>query len=136
MPPPPPRKPAPPAAKPKPGESFIGNDSSTMMTEETFEEFEARMKAAEGAAGSMTFERYVEVMTAQSCWAQQGKDANQMLKKVFNMTAVDWSNASAYWAQKMSTDVVLMRDQFPVLSAKYTQKYMAGVDDPDADLDV
>lgn len=93
-------------------------------------------KKAKGASGSMTFERYVEVMTAQSCWAQQGKDANQMLKKVFNMTAVDWSNASAYWAQKMSTDVVLMRDQFPVLSAKYTQKYMAGVDDPDADLDV
>ena len=93
-------------------------------------------KNAKGASGSMTFERYVEVMTAQSCWAQQGKDANQMLKKVFNMTAVDWSNASAYWAQKMSTDIVLMRDQFPVLSAKYTQKYMAGVDDPDSDLDV
>ncbi len=49
----------------------------------------------------MTFEKFVEVMTAQGCWAQQGKDANQMLKKVFNMTAVDWSNASAYWSQKM-----------------------------------
>lgn len=47
-----PRKPAPPAAKPKPSESFIGNDSSTMMTDETFEEFEARMKAEEGASGS------------------------------------------------------------------------------------
>ena len=91
---------------------------------------------AKGASGSMTFERYVEVMTAQSCWASQGKDANQMLKKVFNMTAVDWSNASAYWAQKMSTDVKLMRDQFPVLQEKYTKKYMAGVDDPDSDLDV
>jgi hypothetical protein len=91
---------------------------------------------AKGASGSMTFERYVEVMTAQSCWASQGKDANQMLKKVFNMTAVDWSNASAYWAQKMSTDVKLMRDEFPVLQEKYTQKYMAGVDDPDSDLDV
>ena len=93
-------------------------------------------KNAKGAGGSMTFERYVEVMTAQSCWASQGKDANQMLKKVFNLTAVDWSNASAYWAQKMSTDVKLMRDTFPVLQEKYTQKYMAGVDDPDSDLDV
>ena len=93
-------------------------------------------KNAKGAAGSMSFDRYVEVMTAQSCWATQGKDANQMLKKVFNLTAVDWSNASAYWAQKMSTDIKLITEQFPVLQAKYTQKYNAGVDDPDADLDV
>lgn len=93
-------------------------------------------KNTKGAAGSMTFDRYVEVMTAQGCWAQQGKDANQMLKKVFNMTAVDWSNASAYWSQKMSTDIKLMTEQFPVLQAKYTEKYMAGVDDPDSDLDV
>jgi hypothetical protein len=91
---------------------------------------------AKGGGGSMTFERYVEVMTAQSCWAQQGKDVNQLLKKVFNLTAVDWSNASAYWSQKMSTDIKLMTEQFPVLQAKYTEKYMAGHEDPDADLDV
>ena len=83
-----------------------------------------------------SFDRFVEIMTAQSCWAQQGKDANVMLKKVFNMTAVDWSNASAYWSQKMSTDIKLMTEQFPVLQDKYTKKYMAGVEDPDADLDV
>jgi cell fate (sporulation/competence/biofilm development) regulator YlbF (YheA/YmcA/DUF963 family) len=52
------------------------------------------------------------------------------------MTAVDWSNASAYWAQKMSTDVQLIRNEFPKLQEKYTKKYMAGVEDPDADLDV
>ncbi|MFT3712300.1 MAG: hypothetical protein QM817_32035 [Archangium sp.] len=89
-----------------------------------------------GGAGSMTFDKYVEVMTAQSCWAQQGKDVNQMLKKVFNMNAVDWSNASAYWSQKMSTDIKLMTEQFPVLQEKYTKKYMAGAEDPDSDLDV
>lgn len=93
-------------------------------------------KNVKGGAGSMTFDKFVEVMTAQGCWAQQGKDANQMLKKVFNLTAVDWSNASAYWSQKMSTDIKLMSEQFPVLQAKYTKKYMAGVEDPDADLDV
>jgi hypothetical protein len=91
---------------------------------------------AKGGGGSMTFDKYVEVMTAQSCWAQQGKDVNQMLKKVFNMNAVDWSNASAYWSQKMSTDIKLMTEQFPTLQAKYTEKYMAGAEDPDADLDV
>lgn len=93
-------------------------------------------KNTKGGAGSMTFDKYVEVMTAQSCWATQGKDVNQMLKKVFNLTAIDWSNASAYWSQKMSTDVTLVREQFPVLQAKYTAKYSAGVEDPDADLDV
>lgn len=51
MPPPPPRKPA---APKKPTESFIGNDSATMMSEETFEEFEARMKAEEDAKGTNT----------------------------------------------------------------------------------
>jgi hypothetical protein len=93
-------------------------------------------KNVKGGAGSMSFDKFVEVMTAQSCWAQQGKDANQMLKKVFNMTAVDWSNASAYWSQKMSTDIKLMTEQFPVLQEKYTRKYMAGVEDLDSDLDV
>ncbi len=93
-------------------------------------------KNAKGGAGSMTFEKYVEVMTAQTCWSQQGKDVNQMLKKVFNLNAVDWSNASAYWSQKMSTDVTLIREKFPALQEKYTRKYSVGVEDPDADLDV
>ncbi len=93
-------------------------------------------KNVKGGANPMSFDRFVEIMTAQSCWAQQGKDANVMLKKVFNMTAVDWSNASAYWSQKMSTDIKLMSEQFPVLQDKYTKKYMAGVEDPDSDLDV
>jgi len=92
-------------------------------------------KNAKGASGNMTFEKFVEVMTAQSCWAQQGKDVNQMLKKVFNMNAVDWSNASAMWSQKLGTDVSLV-SQFGTLQAKYTQKYMAGAEDPDSDLDV
>jgi hypothetical protein len=93
-------------------------------------------KNARGASGNMTFERYVEVMTAQSCWATQGKDVNVMLKKVFGMNAIDWSNASAHWSQRMSTDVKLMMEEFPKYQAKYTEKYNAGVEDPDADLDV
>jgi hypothetical protein len=93
-------------------------------------------KNVKGASGSMTFDRFVEVMTAQSCWAQQGKDANVMLKKVFGMNAIDWSNASAHWSQRMATDVKLMSEEFPRLQEKYTAKYSAGVEDPDADLDV
>ncbi|HEY1086409.1 MAG TPA: hypothetical protein VGE37_01900, partial [Archangium sp.] len=93
-------------------------------------------KNVKGASGSMTFDRFVEVMTAQSCWAQQGKDANVMLKKVFGMNAIDWSNASAHWSQRMATDVKLMSEEFPRQQEKYTAKYSAGVEDPDADLDV
>jgi hypothetical protein len=92
-------------------------------------------KQAKGAAGNLTFEKYVEVQAAQSAWAQQGKDVNAMLKKVFNMTAVDWSNASAMWAQKIGTDVSLVR-KFGALQDQYLKKYMAGAEDPDADLDV
>jgi hypothetical protein len=84
----------------------------------------------------MPFERYVEIMTAQGCWAEQGKDVNQMLAKVFKMNAVDWSNASAFWSQRMSTDIVLMTTKFPALQAKYREKYSAGQDDADGDLEV
>lgn len=60
MPRPPLRKPGPPVPEPvsterptKPArprrEAFIGNESATMMADETFEEFQARMKAAEEA---------------------------------------------------------------------------------------
>ncbi|GMU58711.1 MAG: hypothetical protein AMXMBFR34_04740 [Myxococcaceae bacterium] len=87
-------------------------------------------------AEPMSFERYVEVMAAQSCWAEQGKDVNELLSKVFKMNAVDWSNASAYWSQKMSTDIELMTTKFPALQAKYTQKYSAGQADADDDLEV
>jgi len=60
--PPPPRKPGPPIrtpavptkAAPQKPESFIGNDSATMMVEETFAEFEARLKSAEDDGGTNT----------------------------------------------------------------------------------
>ncbi len=44
-------KPPPPVPSP---EAFIGNDSATMMAEETFEEFEARMQLAQAHAQSST----------------------------------------------------------------------------------
>jgi len=84
----------------------------------------------------MSFERYVEVMTAQGCWAEQGKDVNQMLQKVFKVNAVDWSNASAFWSQRMSADIELMTKKFPALQDKYRAKYSAGEDDADGDLEV
>ncbi len=83
-----------------------------------------------------TFERYVEIQTAQSVWATQGKDVNGMLKKVFNLTAMDFSNLSAWWAPKMGTDIKLMMEVYPKLEAKYRERYSGGGDDPDSDLSV
>jgi hypothetical protein len=70
MPPPPPRKPAAVPAKTevktaltpakKPGERFIGNDSATMMSDETFEEFEARMRAEQEVDGFSDDEQGLE----------------------------------------------------------------------------
>jgi hypothetical protein len=43
-------------------------------------------------------------MGAQTAWSKTGKDVNAMLKQVFNMTAIDWSNASSVWMAKIMTD--------------------------------
>jgi hypothetical protein len=121
------------------GKAFAGAGSG---------QFGASAQAASGSMGindkvagknvkgkePMPFERYVEISAAQSAWAQQGKDVNALLKKTFNLTAVDFSNVSAYWAQKMSTDVKLMPQVYPPLEQKYRERYSAP--DADGDLDV
>ncbi len=81
-----------------------------------------------------TFERYVEIMTAQSCWAEQGKDVNAMLKKVFKMDAMGYSNLGAYWSQKMMSDIRLMTEVMPKLQEKYTKRYSAPSQDDDLDI--
>lgn len=86
-------------------------------------------------AEPVSFERWVEIQSAQGAWATQGKDVNAMLKKVFGLTAVDWSNMSAHWSQKLSTDYQLA-GKYGELNAKYTAKYSAGESDPDGDLEV
>ncbi len=73
---------------------------------------------------SVPFETFCEIMGAQSAWSATGRDVNAMLKQVFNMTALDWSNISSYWTQKMMTDMNLgMRMTDLMMRAQ--QKYMA-----------
>jgi uncharacterized protein YjbI with pentapeptide repeats len=82
-----------------------------------------------GGGEPCTFEKYVEVMTAQSAWSSQGRDIPTELKKVFGITINDYSNYGAYWAQKMSTDISFAT-KYTSLSAKYEAKYAAaGFDD-------
>jgi hypothetical protein len=63
--------------------------------------------AEQGAAGEapVTLDKYAEIMGAQEAWSSQGKDVNAMLKEVFDMTALDWSNISAWWFTHLQANV-------------------------------
>jgi hypothetical protein len=78
------------------------------------------MGGAPGGGGGepMSFERYCEIMGAQTAWSRTGKDVNAMLKKVFNMSAADWSNVSAFWMARIPTDMNLALQMTPLM-----QKY-------------
>lgn len=81
-------------------------------------------QAAAFNPASVSFETYCEIMGAQAAWASQGKDANAMLKQVFNMTALDYSNVSQYWSPKMMSDMNLAM-RMSDLMMRAQQKYMA-----------
>ncbi len=77
-----------------------------------------------GAGGEpVPFERFCEIMGAQTAWSRTGRDVNAMLRQVFNMSAADWSNISAYWMSRIPTDMNLAMQMTP-LSQKYEQRYM------------
>ncbi|MEI8255395.1 MAG: hypothetical protein WCJ30_06940 [Deltaproteobacteria bacterium] len=78
-----------------------------------------------GAPGGepVPFERFCEIMGAQTAWSRTGRDVNAMLRQVFNMSAADWSNISAYWMSRIPTDMNLAMQMTP-LSQKYEQRYM------------
>lgn len=80
----------------------------------------------QGATGPepCTMERYAEIGGAQSAWAQQGRDVNQMLQQQFGMTAMDWSNLSQYWSAKIAGDYRVAL-QISDLQTKYEQQYKA-----------
>ena len=73
---------------------------------------------------SVSFEQFCEIMGAQNAWSMQGKDVNAMLKKVFNMSALDWSNVSSYWSTKMMSDMNLAMNMANLMTVAQN-KYMA-----------
>ncbi len=81
--------------------------------------------AAAGAAGGepCTFERFVEIMTAQGAWSAQGLDIGTMLQKAFGFTIMDYSNISAYWSQKQQTDWQKYHSLYTQHEAKFKAKY-------------
>ncbi len=93
-----------------------------------------------GPAGGdepVPFERLCEINGAMSAWATTGQDINAMLKEVFGITAMDWSNMSSWWISKMATDWERMK-LYTDTSEEYETQYKAAVgvtdEDPDADI--
>lgn len=91
----------------------------------------------QGAVGGepCTLERYAEIGGAQSAWAQQGRDVNQMLQQQFGMNALDWSNLSQYWSAKFAGDYRIAV-QYAELQTKYEEQYKAQGGNFDSDLSV
>ncbi len=93
------------------------------------EAFTASKGVDAGGAEPVSFERFVEVMTAQEAWAAQGMDVNAQLSSVFGIDAGTYGAWSGYWSPKMGTDMALIR-QYEQFHQKYLAKYKgAGMDD-------
>ncbi|MBI5536610.1 MAG: hypothetical protein HY898_28070 [Deltaproteobacteria bacterium] len=103
-------------------------DPDFVVTNE-YSKFFAAAPPPPGAAprldpSTVSFEMFCEIMGAQTAWSTQGKDVNAMIKQVFNMTALDWSNVSSFWSPKMMTDMNLAM-RMSDLMMRAQQKYMA-----------
>lgn len=51
-----------------------------------------------------TFEQYVDATSAQSAWAQQGKDMNAGLQEHFGIDSVGFGAWASYWGAMMAAD--------------------------------
>jgi hypothetical protein len=80
------------------------------------------LQAPSAAAEPISFERYCEIGGAMQAWTKQGKDVSAGLHKHFQMTAIDYSNVSMYWSQKMMADLSMF-DRQTQLSTHYESHY-------------
>lgn len=83
-----------------------------------------------GGAEPVSFEKYCEIGGAQQAWSASGKDVNAMLKQVFNISALDWSNMSTYWMTRMMADINMMT-RMTELQNYYAQHYASAKADQD-----
>jgi len=113
-----------------------GDTSMVIATKygEAFQRVQQGAAATAGAPGAnggepCSFEKFVEVMVAQGCWAEQGLDVAAQLKQTFGIDIGEYSRWGAYWSPKMGMDVALSR-QYDKLEKEYKAKYQgAGMDD-------
>jgi len=79
---------------------------------------------AAGGAEPIPFQRLCEIQGAMSAWSNSGQDVNALLKKHFNMTAMDWSNVSTWWMSKMTADVSMF-DKYNTSCEAYQAKWQS-----------
>jgi len=70
----------------------------------------------------ISFEQCCEIQGALRAWSKSGKDVNALLKKHFDMLAIDWSAASTWWMSQMTADLSRMRE-YQRRSDAFEQKY-------------
>jgi len=82
------------------------------------------------------FEKLCEIQGAQTAWSETGQDVNAMLQQVFSMNALDWSNMSGWWMQKMMADPAMF-EKYNQWCEHYKAQYLAQAGhnaNPDADI--
>jgi len=70
----------------------------------------------------IAFDLLCEIQGAMRAWSRSGRDVNALLKKHFNMLAIDWSAASTWWMSQMTADLSRMRE-YHRRSDAFEQKY-------------
>lgn len=107
-------------------------DTTGVIATKYGEAFTAATGAGVGADGGapVSFEKFVEVMAAQSAWAESGLDVNAQLKAVFGIDAATYGSWGGYWSPKLATDIALTR-KYTELEAKFKAKYAGGGQDDD-----
>jgi hypothetical protein len=95
---------------------------TTFVIATKFGEYYAPQSA--GDAEPCTFETYVEVFTAQSCWADQGKDVAKHLQDTFGIDAATFGVWGLYWSPKMQTQA--MYRKLMALEPGFQAKYARG----------
>ncbi|MGE3546788.1 MAG: hypothetical protein AB7L28_22880 [Kofleriaceae bacterium] len=78
------------------------------------------------------FEQCCEIQGATSAWAKNGKDVNALLKKHFNMVAMEWSAANTWWLSQLTANLSRF-DEYKRKCDAYELKYAdhAGARDQD-----
>lgn len=80
------------------------------------------LQGPSAASEPMGFEKYCEIAGAMQAWSKQGKDISAGLHKHFQMTAMDYSNVSMYWSQKMMADLSMF-DRQTQIQNHFEQQY-------------
>jgi hypothetical protein len=78
--------------------------------------------SAAAGAEPIPFEKCCEIQGAMSAWSKSGKDVNALLKKHFNMVAMDWSAANTWWLSQLTANLSRF-DEYNKKCALYEKKY-------------